>query len=152
MAEINSRQAAKIAAKTKLLYTEGGGKVRCIVLTSPAAQVIAQNDTIISGIKLPIGTRFLCGSFASHGINGASVTMDVGIRNWKTKAVIDVDGIADGIDIAAAGRTALNNGELVKDGVDSVTTVETEIYATYLSANPTDDAQIRLEIMVCTPD
>lgn len=152
MPEIVSRQAAKIAAGTKLSPHEAGGKQRVIVITSPAVAAWAQNDTIASGVPLPIGTRIRCDSFASHEAMGAGVTLDVGLRNFATKVAIDADGIAAAVDVAAAGRSALNNGLLVKDGAEYVTTAVSEVYATLGGANPTDDKQIRLEVSVITPD
>jgi hypothetical protein len=152
MAEIVSKQAAKIAANTKLAPNEAYGKKRIVVITSPDTAAWAQNDTIASGIPLPIGTRFPCNSFVSHAAMGTSVTLDVGIRNFATKTAIDADGIAASADVAAAGRTALNNGALVAAGVEYVTTEVCEVYATLTGANPTDDAQMRIEVECVTPD
>ena len=152
MAEIVSRLAAKIAAGTKLSPHEAGGKKRIVVITSPATAAWAQNDTIASGIPLPIGTRFTAGSFVSNAALGASVTLDVGIRNFATKTAIDADGIAASVAIATAGRSALNNGALVAAGVEYVTTEVCEVYATLTGANPTDDAQLRIEVECVTPD
>lgn len=151
MAEFNSRQAALIAAGSKTL-SNSQGKKRTLVITTPATAAWAQNDTIASGIKLPKGVRFLCDSFASHGAFGASVTCDVGIRNFATKVAIDADGIAAAVAIASAGRTAMNNGALVLDGVESVTTEESEVYITLTGANPTDNIQGRWEISYISYD
>ncbi len=136
MAEIVSRQAAKIAAGTKLSPHEARGKKRVIVITSPAAAAWAQNDLIASGIRLPIGSRILCESYVSNEAMGAGVTLDVGLRDYTTKVAVDADGIAAAVDVAAAGRTVLN----------------TEIYPTLGGANPTDDKQIRIEVSVVTTD
>lgn len=145
MAEFNSRQAALIAAGSKVpAYSQG--KLRVLVFTSPATAAWAQNDTIASGIKLPKNVRFLASSFASHEDFTTSVTLDVGIRNFATKTAIDADGICASVAIASAGRTALNNGALVAAGVEYVTTEESEVYATLTGANPTDNKQIRIEI------
>lgn len=152
MAEIVSRQAALIAAGTKMSPPQAMGQKRVIVFTSPATAAWAQNDTIASGIPLPIGTRITCNGMASHAAMGTSVTLDVGLRNFATKTAIDADGIAAGVAVASAGRSALNSGVMVKDGAEYVTTEVAEIYATLASANPTDDAQIRIEVEVITPD
>lgn len=151
MAEIVSRQAAKVAARTKMSPNEAYGKKRVVVLTSPATAAWAQNDTIASPVLLPVGTRFTCNSFASHAAMGVGVTLDVGIRDANGTA-IDADGIASAIDVAAAGRSALNDGDLVAAGAEYVTTVPCYVYATLGGANPTDDAQIRIEVEVVTPD
>lgn len=147
MAEFNSRQAALIAAGTSTKPLSNSlGKKRTLVITTPATAAWAQNDTIASGIRLPKGVRFLSSSFVSHAAFGTSVTLDVGIRNFATKVAIDADGIAAAVAIASAGRSALNNGALVVDGVESVTTEESEVYATLTGANPTDNAQLRIEV------
>lgn len=145
MAEISSRQKTAIAAGTKVLPNVQG-KNRRLVFTSPAAAAWAQNDTFASGLRLPKGSRILCDSYVSHGAMATSVTVDVGLRDWTTGVAIDADGIAVDVSVAAAGRTILNNGDLVKDGVDSVTTADAEVYVTIEGANPTDDIQMRFEI------
>ena len=151
MAEIVSRQAAAVAARTKQLPPQTFGKKRVVVITSPATAAWAQNDTIASPEILPVGTRFTCGSMASHAALGASVTLDVGIRDVNGTA-IDADGIAASAAVAAAGRTALNSGALVAAGVEYVTLVPCSVYATLTGANPTDDIQIRIEVECITPD
>lgn len=152
MPEFNSRQAAKIAAGNKITPGESGGVVRSVVLTSPAVAAWEQNDTIASGEAIPIGSRFLSMSYVSNAAMGSSVALDVGIRNFATKVAIDADGIADGVAVATAGRSLLNNGALVAAGVESLTTVVTEVYATLVDANPTDNAQIRIEVFYLSPD
>lgn len=151
MAAIVSKQAAKIAAGTKLSGADFGRKV-CIVWTSPDTVTWADGDTLASGQKLPIGTRILCDNFISHADMGASIVAAVGLRNFATGVAVDADGIATAVDVAtAAGRTAANNGDLVKDGVEYVTTVETELYATLSGGTPTANAQIRFEVSVLVP-
>lgn len=145
MPEFNSRQAALIAAGSKV-PSFSQGKLKVLVFTTPATAAWAQNDTIASGIKLPRNVRFLATSFVSHEDFTTSVTVDVGIRNFATKVAIDADGIAASVSIAAAGRSALNNGALVAAGAESITTEETEVYATLTGANPTDNKQARFEI------
>jgi hypothetical protein len=152
MTEIVSRQAAKIAAQTKMQPAESFAKLRTVVITTPATHAAAQNDTIGSGVPLPIGTRFPVGAFVSNQAMGSSVVLHVGIRNFKTKTAIDADGIAASVDVASAGRSALNNGELVKDGVEYLTTEVCEVYATLAGANPTDNAQLRIEVPVLITD
>jgi len=152
MAEIVSRQAAKVAARTKMSPNEAYGKKRVVVITSPATAAWAQNDTIASPQILPVGTRITSSSYASHTAFGTSVTLDVGLRHATTGVEVDLNGIAASADISAAGRTILNSGALVAAGVEYVTTVPTVVVATLTGANPTDDAQIRIEVEVITPD
>jgi hypothetical protein len=152
MAEQVSRQAAKVAARTKMSPNEAYGKKRVVVITSPAAVTWAQGDTIASPQLLPVGTRFTCGSQASFQDMGTSITLDVGIRD-KDGNAIDADGIAASIDVAtAAGRADLNNGALIKDGAEYVTTVPCYVYATLNGGTPSANAQIRIEVEVVTPD
>lgn len=149
MAEITSRQAARIAAGKSL--PSDYGKVRCVVTTSPATAAWADGDIVASGQRLPPGTRFMCNSFASHDAMGASVLLDVGIRDWVTKVAIDADGIASGIDVSAAGRDALHNGDLVKIGAESQTTVASEVYFTLRGAAATANKQIRVDVVCLVP-
>lgn len=151
MAEVVSKQAAKIAAGTKLTGADYGF-ARTVVFTSPDTVTWADGDTLGSGIRLPIGTRVLCGGFASHADMGASIVLNVGLRNFSTGVAVDADGIAASVDVAtAAARSVLNSGALVADGVEYVTTVETEIYATLSGGTPTANAQIRIEVPVLLP-
>ena len=152
MPEFNSRQAAKIAAGTKLGAGETGGVVRSVVLTSPATAAWAQNDTLASGVPIPIGSRFLSMSYVNNEAMGASVTLDVGIRDFASKVAIDADGIAASVAVSSGGRTILNNGALVASGIESLTTVVSEVYATLTAANPTDNAQFRIEVFYLSPD
>lgn len=151
MAEINSRQAATIASGKKV--TPGSiGKNRVLVLTSPATATYAANDTVGSGIALPIGTRFLSDSFVSNAAMGASVTMSVGIRDFKTKAVIDATAIASAVSVSSAGRSLLNNGTKVLDGAEYVTDKVVEVYATLAGGTPTANAQFRIEVSILNTD
>ncbi len=152
MAEIVSKQVAITAAGSKNTASKlGGGVKRTIVITSPDTVTWAQNDTIASPILVPKGSRFLCDSFASHADMGTSITLDVGIRDTSGTA-IDADGIAAAVDVAtAAARSALNNGALVKDGVEYITTQDCYVYATLAGGTPTANAQIRLEVSVLFP-
>lgn len=152
MAEIVSRQAANVAANTKNSNTQVFPKKRTIVITSPATAAWADGDTLASPVILPAGTRFGCGSFASHEDFAASVVLAVGLRHAVTGVEVDLDGICASVSIASAGRSALNNGALVAAGVDYVTSVPTVVVATLSGANPTDNKQIRIEVEVLVND
>ena len=151
MPEFNSRQAAAIAAGSKTL-ANSLGKKRVAVITSPATAAYAQNDTIASATVLPKGTRFLADSLVSNAALGASVTLSVGIRNAKTKAVIDATAIANAVAVATAGQTLLNNGTKVAAGIEYVTTEEVEVYATLGGGTPTTNAQFRIEVSYTSYD
>ena len=91
----------------------------------------------------------------SNEAHGASSAIDVGLRNFNTKAVIDADGLIDGHSLVSAGTNAVatgNIGALIDDGAQYITTEEAELYATYVGANPTDDADLRIEVLVVTDD
>jgi hypothetical protein len=145
MAEILSRQATDIAARKKLHPNTAGCETTVIAVT-PAAAAWANGDTFATGVRIPKGSRFTTASTVSHGAMGASVVMDLGIRNFDTKTVIDADGLAASLSVASAGRSAANSGALIAGGVDSVTTEDVEVYATLSGATPTANAQFRLEI------
>lgn len=159
MAEIVSLEAAKVAAGTKMSNDEALGQVKVISISSPlsaANAAWAQNDTIASPVDIPVGSRIL-GYRVYHEAMGTSVTMDIGLRASPTvdpaQTVIDVDGIADGLNVAAAGvKSELDSvGALI--GVSTTqaiykTTQVSNIYATLLSANPTDGQVFRIDVFV----
>lgn len=152
MPEIVSRQAAKVANGTKMRNDEALGRLQMVTISSPASAAWAQNDTIASPVVLPTGTRITGLGKVFHQAMAASVTMDIGLRAVDG-TVIDVDGIADGLDVAAAGIKDANTGNLVgvTTQTEYVTTQPSVIYATLLGANPTDDAQFRIDIPVLLP-
>ncbi|HRU10747.1 MAG TPA: hypothetical protein P5144_15330 [Thermoanaerobaculia bacterium] len=145
MAEITSRQVTARVLPGRAEPSQEGGKVRKVFITSPAAVTWANGDTIGSGKILPAGVRFTAGSIASHAAMAASVVLAVGIRD-ASGTEIDADGICASVSVASAGRTAINNGALVAAGVEYITTVPCEVYATLSGATPTANAQIRIEV------
>jgi hypothetical protein len=152
MPEFDSRQLTSLEGTPKVKGSPsdyGTPKVACA--TTPATAAWAQNDTWSTGIIIPKGSRILRSGRLSHGIFGASVTMHVGIRDAVTAAVVDVDGIAASLDVAAAGVKELDGGSLFAAGVAYTTTADVEVYATLLSANPTDNAQAEVEIHFLPP-
>ena len=145
MAEITSKQVTARVLPGRAEPSKEGGKVRKVFITSPDSVTWANGDTIGSGKILPAGVRFTAGSIASHAAMAASVVLDVGIRDASGTA-IDADGICASVSVASAGRTAINNGALVAAGVEYITTVPCEVYATLSGATPTANAQIRIEV------
>jgi hypothetical protein len=147
MAEFDSRQLTNLESSPKVkgpASDYGHPVIACA--TTPAAAAWAQNDTWSTGIIIPKGSRILRSGRLSHGAFGSSVTMDVGIRDAVLGTVVDVDGIADGLDVAAAGVKELDGGSLFAAGVSYRTTADVEVYVTLLAANPTDDIQAEVEI------
>lgn len=153
MAEFDSRQLAALEGSTKVKASPfDHGRISVAVATTPATAAWAQNDTWNTGIVIPKGSRILRSGRLSHGIFGASVTMNVGIRALDAAStVIDVDGIAATLDVAAAGVKELDGGSLFAAGVAYVTTQDSEVYCTLLAANPTDNAQAEVEIHYIAP-
>jgi hypothetical protein len=155
MAEQTSREAARIASAAAgyKMRAASSGKVRASVITGADVVAWAQNDTCGNRDIIPAGSRMI-GAFVSNGALGASVTMDVGLRAWTkdgTGAVVDVDGLVDGLDVSAAQSTFNASGSMVAGGGDSVTTVPTEPYFTLLGANPTDDVDVRVTVLYIAP-
>ena len=155
MAEQTSREAARLASFS------AGGKMKAVsanvlrtsTITGPDTVTWAQNDTCGNRDRIPKGARLL-GAYVSNAAMGTSVTLDVGVRQWTrdgTGAVVDVDGLVDGLDVASAQSTFVATGSAVAAGVDSTLAYDCEPYFTLLSANPTDDADIRVTVLYVAP-
>ncbi|MEC5164060.1 hypothetical protein [Janthinobacterium sp. CG_S6] len=147
MAETNTTQGAKLVAKTKLMPHESHGRVRMLCSKMPAAFAqLAVNDTIFIG-RLPIGSRILNHGTVSAGAGTATSVLDIGLRSTLSGTVIDADGIAVGIDIAAAGNSkAANSGALIAAGAEYVTLEEVDVYATVRVAAGIANQVMKFEI------
>lgn len=151
MAEIVSKQAAKVAAGTKLTGADVG-KATLVVITSPDTAAYANGDTLASPQIIPKGSRILDYGYVNCADMGTSITLDVGLRLVSTGVAVDADGIAAAVDVAtAAVRGILNSGALVKDGVEYVTTADTYLYATLNGGTPTANAQIKVTVPFLFP-
>lgn len=150
MPEIISRQVAKLSASAtgfgKQLPTDAIGRVRCVIINTPATYTAAVDDTIGSGIAIPKGARFLSIGRIANASGAASSTLNVGLRNFRTKAAVDEDGLVALIGIQTAGVSNAANGFFFLNGIDYVTTDETELYATWKGATPTANQQLRIEM------
>ena len=152
MAEIVSREAARLTTTGGKLRAASSGDMRVSVITGPDVAAWAQNDTCGNRDIIPAGSRIL-GAFVSNAAMGASVTLDVGLRAWTpdgTGGVVDADGIVAALAVASAASVFNGSGALVAAGVDSVTSIATEPYFTLAGANPTDDADIRVSVVYVT--
>jgi hypothetical protein len=147
MAETNSTQGAKYVAKTKLLANETHGRQRMLTAKMPAAFAqLAINDTIFLG-RIPMGARLLNHGSLSCGAGTATSVLDIGLRSTTTGTVIDADGLAVGIDIAAAGNSkAANTGALIAAGAEYVTLEEVDVYATVRVAVGLANQVLKVEI------
>jgi hypothetical protein len=152
MAEQTSREAARLALASAgyKMKAASSGDLRASVVTGPDTVVWAQNDTCGNRDIIPAGSRVV-GAYVNCAAMGTSVTLDVGLREWKadgTGTAVDADGIVAALAVGAAAVNAYTaTGALVASGVDSVTTVATEPYFTLTGANPTDDADIRVTVL-----
>lgn len=150
MAEVNTTQAAKLAAHTKLAPHESHGRVRILASKMPAAYAqLAIDDTIFIG-RLPVNSRILGTGIVSCAAGTATGVLDIGLRKTSDGTVIDADGIAVGVDIAAAGNKAANTGLLIKDGAEYVTTEEVDVYATAKTAVVAANQALKFEIPYVT--
>lgn len=130
MSEVLSKQSALIAAGKKLQNGQDQGRRRDQVIIAPLLSTGFQiNDTIGSGVLIPAGSRLLTASL-SNAAGSAGQLLDIGIRDFVTKVVIDQTAIGNGIAVTTAGSATVNNGTKVSGGVDYVTTQDAEIFIT----------------------
>lgn len=149
MAEIVSREAARLATTGGKIRAGSSGGLHASVITGPDVAAWAQNDTCGNRDIIPAGSRIV-GAFVSNAAMGASVTLDVGLRAWTETGVgaaVDADGIVTALAVASAASVFNASGALVASGAEYVTTVPTEPYFTLTGANPTDDADIRVTVI-----
>lgn len=149
MAEIVSREAARLTTTGGKLRAGSSGGVRASVITGPDVAAWAQNDTCGNRDFIPPGARIL-GAFVSCAAMGTSVTLDVGLRTWTadgTGTAVDADGIVAALAVSSATSAYNASGALVAAGAEYVTAVPTEPYFTLTGANPTDDADIRVTVL-----
>ncbi len=150
MAEVNTTQAAKIVARTKMSTHESHGRKRMLCAKMPAAHAgAAINDTILLG-RIPVGSRILLGARVSCGAGTATSVADIGLRSTRTGVAIDADGIAVGVDIAAAGNKTAESGALITNGAEYVTTEEVDVYATVRVAALAVNQVLKFEIPYVT--
>ena len=150
MAEFNSRQKTALATSRQKAAPADIGEISVFVVSTPATAAWAQNDTFSTGVIIPKGSRILRSGKVYHGAFGASVTMDIGVRGTDG-TVIDADGLAAALNVAAAGTKDINGGALVAAVNGYVLTQDVEVYATLAGANPTDDIQAEFEIHAIVP-
>lgn len=147
MAEINSRQAAKIAAGTKLSNSEAG-RLRTVVVQTPAVfSQMAIDDTLAGGVFIPKGSRIV-GCRISNGTGTASSTINVGLRKRSDNTVLSATAIASLIAITTANTTPTNgaNGAYVAGGVDQVLIDDAEVYVTAKGAVLAANQLVRIEV------
>lgn len=150
MAEFDSRQiTARAATPPVKTAPYDQGTISVLVATTPATAAWAQNDTFEIG-TIPKGSRILRSGKVYHGAFTTSVVMDVGLRQTDG-TVIDADGLAADLNVAAAGVKDINGGALLVGANGYITTQDVVVYATLEGANPTDDTQAEFEIHYIAP-
>ena len=135
MAEVNSRQAAKIALGQKLSNNEAG-RLRAVVIQTPAVfAALAINDTLAGGSFIPKGARVV-GARVSNSAGTAGSTISVGLRNRLTGVVLSATAISSAIAITAATTLSVNagNGAYIAAGANQVVSDDAEVYLTATGA------------------
>ncbi|WP_342051992.1 MULTISPECIES: hypothetical protein [unclassified Cupriavidus] len=146
MAEVNTTQAAKLAANQKLLPNEQAGRKRILASKMPATYASPQiADTIFIG-RIPPNSRLTLDSQVSCAAGTASSTVSIGIRSTRTQTVISATGIASGVDVAAAGQKLANNGALIANGAEYVTAEWVDVYATVAGAAIAANQALKFEV------
>ena len=151
MAEVNSAQAAEIAAGRKLKHCDKG-EVRRIVMTTPATFAqLAIDDTMASGQFIPKGSRILA-VWKGLGTGTASSTADSGLRK-RDGTVIDADGLSALTTLTTATTIDLSvgTGALVAAGVDYVTADDAEVYLTAKGAVLAANQDVRITVEYIGP-
>lgn len=147
MAEVNSRQAAKIALGQKLADNENG-KVRTLVFQTPATfTALAIDDTLASGQYIPEGARIL-GCRISNSAGTASSTVNIGLRKRSDGTVISATAITSLIAITSATTTSVDagNGAYIAAGVAQTLADEAEVYLTAKGAVLAANQLVRVEV------
>lgn len=155
MPEIPSAEAALVAAGKKISNDMALGRIKVVSISTPATAAYELGDTIASPVNIPVGSRIV-GFKVFHAAFGAGTTLNIGLREvTPAQTAISANGIATVLDIAAAGTKSEQSGAGSFIGVATQTVYRTEkvsaLYATFAGANPADDAQMRIDVMVALP-
>ncbi|HEY0878989.1 MAG TPA: hypothetical protein VGE10_11120 [Zeimonas sp.] len=149
MAEVNSYQAAELAAGRKLAPATHN-RLRTAYFRTPTTHAIANGDTMGSGLTLPAGARIVRVR-ESHGAGAASSTVDVGVRNPTTKVAIVADAIVKALALTSAGVSDPVTGTKILGGADYVLPSDAELYATFGGATPTANQQVAFWVDYIAP-
>ena len=151
MAELNSAQAALVAAGSKIKHCDHG-KASFVVITTPATFAeLAIDDTIASGQIIPKGSRILS-VWKGHGTGTASSTLDIGLRK-RDGTVVDADGLSALTTLTTATTIDLSvgTGALVAAGKDYVTADDVEVYCTVKGAVLAANQDVRITVEYVGP-
>lgn len=150
MAEINSKEAALVAAGSKVAHSSRG-KIETIVINTPAAfAALAINDVLAGGpaAVIPKGSRIL-NVRKGNGAGTAASTFDLGLRKTDAaKTVISAAGLVSASALTAATTVPVDcgNGALIAAGIDYTTLDDAEVYLTATGAVLAANQDVRLEI------
>lgn len=151
MAEVNSYQAAEIAAGRKIRHCDHG-KAEYLVMTTPATFAeLAIDDTLASGQFIPKGSRILS-VWKGHGTGTASSTADIGLRK-RDGTVIDADGLSALTTLTTATTVDLSvgTGALLAAGKDYVLADDAEVYLTAKGAVLAANQDVRITVEYIGP-
>lgn len=147
MAEVNSRQAAKIAAGQKVANSDAG-RLRTVVIQTPAVfSQLAIDDTLAGGVFIPAGSRIV-NARVSCSAGTASSTFNLGLRKRKDLTVVDATAITSLQAITSASTTPVPcaNGTKMAAGVDYVLADDCEVYLTAKGAVLAANQLVRIEV------
>lgn len=150
MAEVNSLQAANVAAKTKNRSGDHN-RLRSAVITMPATWSASNGDTVATKQVLPPQARVV-DVVVSNGTGAASSTVSVGYRKAKDGTSAVAAGLASAVAITTAATARPVNGTLIQNGLDGLMPAyETELYLTFGGANPTANQALKVIVTYIAP-
>jgi len=150
MAEVNSFNAAELAAGRKIGPTFNGQDQRAIIRW-PAVHAFANGDTIGSGVILKRGARLTGIPVLSFGTGAASSTLACGIRDAVTKVATDATAIFAATAFQTAATAMPLTGSKIITGQDYLMLADQEIYFTVAGATPTANQVVRVEVQYMNP-
>lgn len=149
MAALKSTQETNRAAGVKMLPNVSTGKRRSAYGRIVLAAAGVVGDTIDFCI-IPKGARISHFGAVNCSTGTASSTLDLGLKSLKTGVVIDADGVAAAVAIATAGHKTANNGALIANGEEYVTTEDVVLYGTIAGANAPSGQKIIVDVPYVT--
>ena len=103
MAEILSAQQTVMSVPARRPTAASHGRLRAIVITTPLIYAAALNDTMGSHETLRAGARLRMPQ-VSNAVGAAASTLNIGLRNPRTKVPIDATALATALPLAS-GQT-----------------------------------------------
>ena len=133
MAEVPSKYKQQIDKGNLPLSSQTFGRLFRSVVVAPATYAApAANDTMGSGHCIPAGMRLAAPVIVSSG--GGAGTINIGIRKWTDKTVIDATACGSAVSLATNGVQSIVNGTKITAGTDYVTEEDVELFITFTAA------------------